>query len=359
MILKFTLLGLFVILILIITFTYYQNTETFTSTPNIIQGRYIKLQQSVVGCINLSDIKVYSSRNGTNIITPTMTVTQSTQNEPTRNFVDGNLDTIAHTKCTNKEWIQVDLGSMKPIYKIVITNRQDCCRERANGIQVQIFNNDFIIQYTSKPFSDRNDRTTFTDLNGNNDTINEYYSTFTLFPPLRDVFGDLDNTMDFGPSSSSSGSSSSSSSSGSRPTRNDVNPQVTLSESGYEAMLIKQRSDLLNDFQRILRNEILSERNMVNSKINNLQKEINNETAAMSQGREYQGDCYKGTQYECSRNSDGTCPPIPSTSSGDECYSDTQYRCPKNPDGTCPPIPDMSKYIKKDKIPCWGCSIDY
>jgi hypothetical protein len=35
------------------------------------------------------------------------------------------------------------------------------------------------------------------------------------------------------------------------------------------------------------------------------------------------------------------------------------YRCPKNPDGSCPPVPDMTQYIKKDAIPCWGCSVDY
>ena len=27
-------------------------------------------------------------------------------------------------------------------------------------------------------------------------------------------------------------------------------------------------------------------------------------------------------------------------------------------DYNCPKMPDMSKYIRKDSIPCWGCSID-
>jgi hypothetical protein len=43
----------------------------------------------------------------------------------------------------------------------------------------------------------------------------------------------------------------------------------------------------------------------------------------------------------------------------ESCHKDTEYRCPKNPDGSCPPVPDMSQYIKKDAIPCYGCSLDY
>ena len=30
----------------------------------------------------------------------------------------------------------------------------------------------------------------------------------------------------------------------------------------------------------------------------------------------------------------------------------------RNSEKNCPKCPDMSKYIRKDKIPCWGCNLE-
>jgi hypothetical protein len=116
--------------------------------------------------------------------------------------------------------------------------------------------------------------------------------------------------------------------SGSTPQRTEVVPEVSLSTAGYDAMVLQQKMDLLKDIQKVVRNELVANRAtdpvaMVGS--------VNKVTDSTAQGKEYEESCYK----------------------------DTEYKCPKNPDGTCPPIPDMSKYIKKDEIPCWGCAIDY
>ena len=116
--------------------------------------------------------------------------------------------------------------------------------------------------------------------------------------------------------------------SGSTPQRTEVVPEVSLSTAGYDAMVLQQKMDLLKDIQKVVRNELVANRAtdpvaMVGS--------VNKVTDSTAQGKEYE----------------------------DSCYKDTEYKCPKNPDGTCPPIPDMSKYIKKDEIPCWGCAIDY
>jgi hypothetical protein len=112
------------------------------------------------------------------------------------------------------------------------------------------------------------------------------------------------------------------------PTRTDVAPQVDISGSAYNAMTLQQRADLLRDIQKVVRNEILVNR-LTTPLLNETRK--SKDTDSMAQGDEY----------------------------SDSCYKDTEYRCPKNPDGTCPPIPDMTKYIKKDAIPCYGCSLDY
>jgi hypothetical protein len=112
------------------------------------------------------------------------------------------------------------------------------------------------------------------------------------------------------------------------PTRTDIVPEVSISGTGYDAMSLQQRAELLKDIQKVVRNEILANRST--TPILN-EVEHKKETNSTAQGKDY-------TQT---------------------CYNDTEYRCPKNPDGSCPPIPDMSQYIKKDAIPCYGCSLDY
>lgn len=113
------------------------------------------------------------------------------------------------------------------------------------------------------------------------------------------------------------------------PKRTDVVPEVSLSGSGYDAMALQQRADLLKDIQKVVKNEIIASRNT--TPLLGKKQSDKDDTDSTAQGKEYEESCHK----------------------------DTEYRCPKNPNGTCPPIPDMSDYIKKDAIPCWGCNIDY
>ena len=94
-------------------------------------------------------------------------------------------------------------------------------------------------------------------------------------------------------------------------------------------MNLQERSELLKDIQKLVKNEVLANRStkpIISGETRKLP-----DTDSTAQGKEYEENCYK----------------------------ETEYRCPKNPDGSCPPVPDMTQYIKKDAIPCWGCSIDY
>jgi len=113
------------------------------------------------------------------------------------------------------------------------------------------------------------------------------------------------------------------------PTRTDVVPEVSISGSGYNAMNLNERSELLKDIQKLVKNEVLANRST--KPIISGETRKSQDTDSTAQGKEYEESCYK----------------------------DTEYRCPKNPDGSCPPVPDMSQYIKKDEIPCYGCSLDY
>jgi hypothetical protein len=113
------------------------------------------------------------------------------------------------------------------------------------------------------------------------------------------------------------------------PKRTDVIPEVTISGSGYNAMTLQQKAELLKDIQKLVKNEVLANRST--RPIISGETRKSPDTDCTAQGKEYEESCYK----------------------------DNETRCPKNPDGTCPPVPDMTQYIRKDAIPCWGCSLDY
>lgn len=123
-------------------------------------------------------------------------------------------------------------------------------------------------------------------------------------------------------------------------------PIVSVSDTAYNAMSLKQKSDLIRQVQNMVRTELLAAR-----QLHNLKEELHEEEEEYEEEREHhhrpsedQGRDF----YRRSEKSSETC------NGGED-----EYRCPKNPDGSCPPVPDMTQYIRKDQIPCWGCSIDY
>jgi len=97
-----------------------------------------------------------------------------------------------------------------------------------------------------------------------------------------------------------------------QPIRNDVNPQVSVSDTGYNAMELQNQSALLGNIKKIVQDEL---------RTNRVQPE--NHPLALS-----------GTSGSCSN----------ATQQGNEYMNGKE---------------DMSKYIKKDSIPCWGCNLDY
>lgn len=113
------------------------------------------------------------------------------------------------------------------------------------------------------------------------------------------------------------------------PQNNQVMPEISISGSGYDAMTLQQRMELLKDIQKVVRNELISHRST--DQIISGETRKSPASDATAQGKEYKKSCYKGAEESC----------------------------PSYPDGSCPPVPDMSQYIKKDAIPCWGCALDY
>jgi hypothetical protein len=99
--------------------------------------------------------------------------------------------------------------------------------------------------------------------------------------------------------------------------------EIVISGQGFDAMSLQQKTDLLKDIQKLVRNEILAQRQIDQSSVNVPNSSVQSESE--QQGKEF----------------------------------NKSKPCPANPDGSCPPIPDMSQYIRKDQIPCWNCTLDY
>jgi len=108
--------------------------------------------------------------------------------------------------------------------------------------------------------------------------------------------------------------------------------QVPVSDNAYAAMMLQQKSEFLQDLQKIIRNELLAKRSTEPVKETVSQKKATF-TDSIAQGKEYKKNNLK--------DDDGF---------GD----DHDDHC-----GNGKHCPDMSNYIKKDSIPCWGCSLDY
>jgi Extracellular link domain/F5/8 type C domain len=153
-----------------------------------MMGRYIKLQYNHVDCLNLAGIEVYSKKRGKNIVTPQTVVRKSSgyygDQFPNQNYVDGNNNTFVHSSCGDVPWIQIDLGSVKPIYKVIIINRYDCCQSRILGSKLIIY--------------DGNGSPTY-----NSENIVSVNQNYTWFPPSTTVYGDIpadsEKTNDEGP----------------------------------------------------------------------------------------------------------------------------------------------------------------
>lgn len=109
-----------------------------------------------------------------------------------------------------------------------------------------------------------------------------------------------------------------------------ISPTVELSNTGFKAMELNKKSNMLNDIQQIVKNELLADR-MLDSTVKN----TSNKPEKARKKKSCDSDNSSYSNNSCN-NSYDSC-----TDASDDSNI------------------DMSKYIKKDQIPCWGCSIDY
>jgi len=165
--------------------------ESWLYTPNentIIKARYIKFQYGNSNngngrYMNLSEIKVYSSKNGSNIINSGMIATASSyasEDYSPSKIIDGNENTIWHNILSEYSWVMVDLGSDTPIYKVELINRKDCCTGRAAGLFMELRKNDDSVIFTSNLITAKNGTQTYQEY-----PLNNGYLFYTFWPSIN------------------------------------------------------------------------------------------------------------------------------------------------------------------------------
>jgi hypothetical protein len=107
------------------------------------QVRYARVERPTAdyptNIINLGELEVFDA-TGTNIAL-NATVTGGPGNHPAGpwpNLTDGNFGNFAHTLDNGATFIEVDLGAVKEIAKVVITNRPDCCQNRLGEAKLKL-----------------------------------------------------------------------------------------------------------------------------------------------------------------------------------------------------------------------------
>ena len=156
---------------------------SFTTQFTTVTGRYVKLSQPTVNCMNIGEIQVFS---GTNNIAKGKSVTMSSQfsatDFPGTFLVDEIFTNFAHTSCNEKGWMTIDLGTDQPITSIKVYNRQDCCSGRIIGAVLQISNSSGQTVYTSDAFQGNAGQIVPT-------TGMEGFAVYTMRPPSSTVTG--------------------------------------------------------------------------------------------------------------------------------------------------------------------------
>lgn len=162
-----------------------------------VDGRYIRLDYDHAECLNLAQILVFSSAGGPNLITPSTKVTKSSGYQgdqfPSQNVVNQKGSTyynFVHTSCYDVPWLEVDLGSTVRIHKIVVWNRQDCCKERVLGTVLSVLNEEKEKVYIANPIRSTNDSYTWFPPSGEVQVDKDPIP----FPPTQKVYGNNGST---------------------------------------------------------------------------------------------------------------------------------------------------------------------
>lgn len=161
-------------------------TVPTTTKPTVIMGRYVRVRQPALDCLNISEIQVFSGgvdvARGKSATMSSLYTGPEGPNFVASKVVDGLMNTFAHTACgPGQGWIQVDLGTTMAINQVTVHNRVDCCSRRQLGAVIEILNSTSVVVWTSAPFTDSTGSAVFS---GDGETG---IGSYSVFPPSTDV----------------------------------------------------------------------------------------------------------------------------------------------------------------------------
>jgi len=141
-----------------------------------LMARYVRIQYSRVDYLNLAQIQIFATESeGSQIPLTAGQVSKSSgyigDMFPNQHFVNGTAHTFVHTSGAEVPWIEVDLGYLSTIYKVILTNRKDCCQGRVLGTNL------LLLDSARKPLY-------------HSDPIQSVNATYTWFPPKAGVYAD-------------------------------------------------------------------------------------------------------------------------------------------------------------------------
>ena len=141
-----------------------------------LMARYVRIQYSRVDYLNLAQIQIFATESeGSQIPLTAGQVSKSSgyigDMFPNQHFVNGTAHTFVHTSGAEVPWIEVDLGYLSTIYKVILTNRKDCCQGRVLGTNL------ILLDSARKPLY-------------HSDPIQSVNATYTWFPPKAGVYAD-------------------------------------------------------------------------------------------------------------------------------------------------------------------------
>lgn len=122
-------------------FQFYERKEK--PEPGLSNVRYVRLERPSAkypdNIINIAEVEIFD-KDGNNVAkgkSVTGGPGKAHSAGPYKRLTDGKLSNFAHTTGNGRSHIQIDLGSSNNIRNMVITNRQDCCKQRTQNMIVK------------------------------------------------------------------------------------------------------------------------------------------------------------------------------------------------------------------------------
>lgn len=128
-----------------VALTYRVDADAIGKPRETFEGRYLRIARADGRdeYMNWMEMEVYGEWNE-RIDSAEFTATLAPQygSWGPANLIDGNKSTMAVTSNAVNGFMEIDMGRVRRMSRVVVINRQDCCQDRAVGTQVTLRTND-------------------------------------------------------------------------------------------------------------------------------------------------------------------------------------------------------------------------